>query len=132
MNTRKKLKEMGFKKQGKFLKSFTPDYEEYELVDEDLKRVWTYGGFEWVESPMNRPKYETFWKMEMGSLEIYIHLSKDDIRKIMLYDRENKKIETKEANGKDLFIFKSKKDILKYFPKSVNRSMTIENLLKGN
>jgi len=132
LNTRKKLKEMGFKKQGKFLKSFTPDYEEYELVDEDLKRVWTYGGFEWVESPMNRPKYETFWKMEMGSLEIYIHLSKDDIRKIMLYDRENKKIETKEANGKDLFIFKSKKDILKYFPKSVNRSMTIENLLKGN
>jgi hypothetical protein len=128
LNVRKKIKSLGFTK-SEFLKPAN------ECIDGEYRDILIPDDWEWgredgksIKVKKHRVGYESFWKLKSGTDEIYLHMVRDNIRKVITYD--GKKATEVWPKSVDL-AFQSKNDILNLFPKGSKRSLKIELLLSS-
>lgn len=135
MNTHKKLIGMGFKKCYPHKKHSENWREPYKMVPDthEMKHQVLNGKRSYVEVKKEHPKWRIFYKLVFNeSINIWVDTDKGQIKTIWLEGsiaKDNVEEIYRHYMSGDL-ILESKRDIIKLFPKAVQRDFIINDLFK--
>jgi hypothetical protein len=135
MNAHKKLLDMGFKKCEPHIKHHERYYEPYKMVpDVYSNETKTVNGKRTVVKVKKvHPKWRIFYKMVFtDTINIWVDTDKGQIKTIWLEGNIAKDgvEEIYEHYKKGQIILNSKKDIIRLFPKSIQRDFIINDIFK--
>lgn len=134
MNIHKKLISIGFKRCEPHKPSDNWREPARMIVDDkEFKSIFKDGKCVRIEKPKKHPKWEQFYLFEFDSnLNIWIKVNRDYIKQIWLQGSDIKD-KWGENNIKEINIdntIESKSDIIKIFPKRLQRDLMINELFK--
>jgi hypothetical protein len=135
VNTHKKLLGMGFKKCEPHKKHSDRWDDPYKMVPDthEMKYQTINGKRVFVQVKKEHPKWRMFYKLIFNeSINIWVDTDKGVIKTVWLEGliaKDNVE-EIYEYYNRDALILESKRDIIKLFPKAVQRDFIINDLFK--
>jgi len=135
VNTHKKLLGMGFKKCEPHKKHSDRWDDPYKMVPDthEMKYQTINGKRVFVQVKKEHPKWRMFYKLIFNeSINIWVDTDKGQIKTVWLEGliaKDNVE-EIYEYYNRDALILESKRDIIKLFPKAVQRDFIINDLFK--
>jgi hypothetical protein len=135
VNTHKKLLGMGFKKCEPHKKHSDRWDDPYKMVPDthEMKYQTVNGKRVFVQVKKEHPKWRMFYKLIFNeSINIWVDTDKGQIKTVWLEGliaKDNVE-EIYEYYNRDALILESKRDIIKLFPKAVQRDFIINDLFK--
>jgi hypothetical protein len=135
VNTHKKLLGMGFKKCEPHKKHSDRWDDPYKMVPDthEMKYQTVNGKRVFVQVKKEHPKWRMFYKLIFNeSINIWVDTDKGQIKTVWLEGsiaKDNVEVVYEHYN-RDAIILESKRDIIKLFPKAVQRDFIISDLFK--
>jgi hypothetical protein len=135
MNTHKKLLDMGFKKCWPHKKHSDRWDDPYKMVPDthEMKHQVLNGKRSYVEVKKEHPKWRIFYKMIFtDTINIWVDTDKGQIKTVWLEGNiaKNGVEEIYEFYKHGQIALNGRKDIIKLFPKSIQRDFIISDLFK--
>lgn len=110
-------------------KNMVPDIMEKKSKYDYILKKWIY-----TEKKIDHPKWSSFYILEMHeNLKVWMLTEKDIIRKVWLESSSLKEcVElVHDSNSKNAHVIKGKIDIIKLFPREIQRDFILADLLSG-
>ncbi len=138
MNLKRKISEMGFRKCQFHKEDYDSNTRKKNMVPDIMERKskYDYTLKKWIytEKKIEHPKWSTFYILEMHeNLKVWMLTEKDIIRKVWLQSSSLKEYIglVHDSNSRDARKIKSKMDIIKLFPREIQRDFILADLLNG-